>query len=288
MALDEHAPSAGALLREWRERRKLTQRGLASQSAVSARHLSFIETGRARPSREMVLHLAERLEVPLRERNRLLLAAGFAPVFGERSLEASEMAPVREALQRFLTAHEPYPALVVDRHWNVVASNRGVAYITRGVGAAVLAPPRNALRIALHPDGLAPRIRNLAEWTGYLLAQLRREIETTRDPDLESLYQELLAYPGISAALERAEPPTPRDIMIMHQLRLDEADLSFFCTLTTFGTARDLTLAELTILAFYPADSETAAVLTSAVSGSQWAGQSEGSEKALHIATLSS
>jgi transcriptional regulator with XRE-family HTH domain len=264
MALDEGAPSAGVLVREWRERRKLTQRGLALQSAVSARHLSFIETGRARPSREMVLHLAERLDVPLRERNRLLLAAGFAPVFGERSLEANEMAPVREALQRFLTAHEPYPALVVDRHWNVVASNRGVAYITRGVAAELLAPPRNALRIALHPDGLAPRIRNLPDWSGYLLAQLRREIESTRDPDLESLYEELLTYPGISAALGRAKPPTPRDIMLMHQLRLDETDFSFFCTFTTFGTARDLTLAELTILAFYPADSETAAVLTTA------------------------
>src|SRR4029453_11320446 len=138
MALDEGAPSAGALLREWRERRKLTQRELASQSAVSARHLSFIETGRARPSREMLLHLAERLEVPLRERNRLLLAAGFAPVFGERPLGAREMAPVREALERFLTAHEPYPALVVDRHWNIVASNRGGAHIPPGGAGAIV------------------------------------------------------------------------------------------------------------------------------------------------------
>jgi transcriptional regulator with XRE-family HTH domain len=189
MALDDGATSAGAVLREWRERRNLTQRGLALQSAVSARHLSFIETGRARPSREMVLHLAERLEVPLRERNRLLLAAGFAPVFGERSLNESEMAPVRAALERFLAAHEPYPALVVDRHWNVVASNRGVDYVNRGVAAELRTPPANALRIALHPDGLAPRITNLADWSGYLLAQLRREIETTRDPELESLYE---------------------------------------------------------------------------------------------------
>jgi transcriptional regulator with XRE-family HTH domain len=266
MALAEGAPSAGALLREWRERRKLTQRELASQSAVSARHLSFIETGRAGPSREMLLHLAERLEVPLRERNRLLLAAGFAPLFGERSLEAREMAPVREALKRFMTAHEPYPALVVDRHWNVVASNRGVAYVTRGIAPELLAPPRNALRIALHPEGLAPRTRNLADWSGYLVAQLRREIQTTHDPDLESLYEELLAYPGISTALSRAHPPTPQDIMLVHELRLDDTDLAFFGTFTTFGTARDLTLAELTILAFYPADSETALRLTAAVS----------------------
>jgi transcriptional regulator with XRE-family HTH domain len=238
MALEEGAPSAGALLREWRERRRLTQRELASESAVSARHLSFIETGRARPSREMLLHLAERLEVPLRERNRLLLAAGFA-------------------------------ALVVDRHWNVVASNRGVAYITRGVAAELLAPPRNALRIALHPEGLAPRTRNLADWSGYLVAQLRREIQTTHDPDLESLYEELLAYPGISAALSRAHPPTPHDIVLVHELRLDDTDLAFFGTFTTFGTARDLTLAELTILAFYPANSETAIRLATAVSETQ-------------------
>jgi transcriptional regulator with XRE-family HTH domain len=269
MTVDEGAPSAGALLREWRERRKLTQRQLASQSAVSARHLSFIETGRARPSREMLLHLAERLEVPLRERNRLLLAAGFAPAFGEHSLEARELAPVREALERFLTAHEPYPALVVDRHWNVVALNRGISYITRGVAADLFAPPRNALRIALHPEGLAPRTRNLADWSGDLIAQLRREIETTHDPDLESLYEELLTYPGMSTALSRASPPTPHEIMLMHELRIDDTDLAFFCTFTTFGTARDLTLAELTILAFYPADSKTAMWLTTAISETQ-------------------
>src|SRR5262245_27143036 len=154
MALPEGAPSAGALLREWRRRRNLSQLELALRSAVSARHLSFIETGRARPSREMVLHLAERLEVPLRDRNRLLLAAGFAPGYGGHSLNQSEMAPIRRGLEHFLAAHEPYPAVVVDRQWNIVASNRGVAYVTRGVAAELLAPPANALRIALHPDGL--------------------------------------------------------------------------------------------------------------------------------------
>lgn len=186
MAVPEAAVSVGALLREWRQRRNLSQFELALRSAVSARHLSFIETGRARPSREMVLHLAERLDVPLRERNRLLLAAGFAPAFRQRSFDESEMAPVREALERFLSAHEPYPALVVDRHWNVVALNRGVAFINRGVAAELRTPPANALRIALHPDGLASRISNLANWSGYLLARLRREIEATRDPELES------------------------------------------------------------------------------------------------------
>jgi transcriptional regulator with XRE-family HTH domain len=266
MALLEGAPYAGALLREWRQRRNLSQLELATRSAVSARHLSFIETGRARPSREMVLHLAERLDVPLRDRNQLLLAAGYAPAFGERSLDESEMAPVREALERFLSAHEPYPALVVDGHWNVVAANRGVAYVTRGVAAELRAPPANALRIALHPDGMAPHIRNLADWSGYLLARLRRELEATRDPELESLYQELVAYPGITTETDPANPANLNDIMLMHELRLDETDLALFCTFATFGTARDLTLAELTIVAFYPANSQTAEALTAAVS----------------------
>jgi transcriptional regulator with XRE-family HTH domain len=266
MALAEGAPSVGPLLREWRQRRNLTQLELALGSAVSARHLSFIETGRARPSREMILHLAERLDVPLRERNQLLLAAGFAPVFGERALDESEMAPVREALERFLSAHEPYPAVAVDRHWNVVVSNRGVAYVTRGVAEELLTPPANALRIALHPDGMAPRISNLSDWSGYVLARLRREIEATRDPELESLYAELAAYPGIAREHDPAHAPNPNEIMLLHELRLDDTELALFCTFTTFGTARDLTLAELTIIAFYPATPQTAETLTAAVS----------------------
>jgi transcriptional regulator with XRE-family HTH domain len=265
----EGAPSAGALLREWRQRRNLSQLEVAMRAAVSARHLSFIETGRARPSREMLLHLAERLDVPLRERNRLLLLAGFAPVFGERSLDEGEMAPARAALERLLSAHEPYPAVVIDRHWNIVAANRGVAYVTRGVAAELLAPPANALRIALHPDGMAPRISNLAEWSGYLLTRLRREIEVTRDPELESLYREVVTYPGVTAEHDRTGPPMPNDIMLMHELRLEDTQLTLFSTLTTFGTARDLTLAELTIEAFYPANPQTAEALTAAVRDAQ-------------------
>jgi transcriptional regulator with XRE-family HTH domain len=265
MALPEGAPSAGTLLREWRQRRNLSQLELALRSAVSARHLSFIETGRARPSREMVLHLAQRLDVPLRERNRLLLAAGFAPVFGERSLEESEMAPVRGALERFLSAHEPYPAVVVDRHWNVVAANRGILWVNRDVAPELRAPPANALRIALHPDGLAPRISNLADWSGFVVSRLRREIDATGDPELEALYEELVGYPGVS--VEDVHPYAPRqdEIMLKYELRRDDAVLSLFCTFTTFGTARDLTLAELTIVAFYPANAETAEALTAAV-----------------------
>jgi hypothetical protein len=175
------------------------------------------------------------------------------------------MAPVREALERFLTAHEPYPAVVVDRRWDVLASNRGVAYVMGGVAEHLRKPPANALRIALHPEGLAPRITNLAEWRGFLLARLRREIETTRDPELESLYRELVSYSGAGDEHGHADPPAPDAIMLRHELRLDGADLSLFCTFTTFGTARDLTLAELTIVSFYPADAQTAAALTAAV-----------------------
>jgi transcriptional regulator with XRE-family HTH domain len=269
MALPEGAPSAGALLREWRQRRNLSQLELALRSAVSARHLSFIETGRARPSREMILHLAERLDIPLRERNRLLLAAGFAPAYGERGLDESEMAPVREALERFLSAHEPYPAVVVDRHWNVVAANRGVAYVMRGIAPELREPPANALRIALHPDGLARRISNLAEWSGYLLARLRREIDSTGDPELEALYRELVGYPGIATEHDPGDPPGATEIMLMHELRLDDRDLALFCTFTTFGTARDLTLAELTTVAFYPANPQTAEALSAAVGGAE-------------------
>jgi transcriptional regulator with XRE-family HTH domain len=258
-------PSAGTLLREWRQRRNLSQLEVAVRSAISARHLSFIETGRAQPSRQMVLHLAEHLDVPLRERNHLLLAAGFAPLFGEHSLNENEMAPIRAALERFLTAHEPYPALVMDRRWDIVAANRGIAFVTRGVADDLLAPPANALRIALHPRGLAPRISNFAEWSDYLLTRLRRDIDTTRDPSLEALYEEVIAYPAITAEADRATSPNPNDILLIHELRVDEAQLALFSTVTTFGTARDVMLAELTIEAFYPANTSTADILATAV-----------------------
>src|SRR5262245_45041033 len=179
----------------------------------------------------MVLHLAERLDIPLRERNHLLLAAGFAPVFSERSLDESEMAPMREALERFLSGHEPYPAVVVDRHWNVVAANRGVAYVNRGVAPELRTPPANALRIALHPDGLAPRSANLPNWSGYLLARLRREVEATGDPELESLYQELAAYPGVTTEHDPANPPELSEMMLTHELHLDDTRLELFCTI---------------------------------------------------------
>jgi transcriptional regulator with XRE-family HTH domain len=263
----ERAP-IGLLLREWRERRRLSQLELALGSAVSARHLSFIETGRSRPSREMVLHLAERLEVPLRERNRLLLAAGYAPVFSQRTLSDEEMAPVREALERFLAAHEPYPAIVLDRLRNLVAMNEAVGVLTEGVAPHLLEPPANALRIALHPEGMAPQIVNLEEWSGHLLQRLRRETAVSADAELERLYAELAGYPNVNVTVElkAAETPSPADVVLPLLLRRRGRELSFFSTIAVFGTALDVTLAELMLEAFYPADEQTAALLRASAS----------------------
>jgi transcriptional regulator with XRE-family HTH domain len=251
---------AGPLLREWRRRRSLSQLELASRSAVSGRHLSFIETGRARPSREMILHLSQRLDVPLRERNRMLLAAGYAPAYEEHSLDEPGMGSIREALDRFLRAHEPYPAVVVDGRWNLVAGNRGVALLTEGIAPELLQPPANALRVTLHPDGMAPAILNLGEWSAHLLERLRRQIELTADGELQSLYDELASYPGVEERPHADEPG--REILLPLRLRRGDHVLELFGTVTTFGTPHDVTLSELAIEAFYPADEATAAVLS--------------------------
>src|SRR5919201_3605571 len=181
----------GTLLKDWRQRRRLSQLDLALEAGVSARHLSFVETGRSKPSREMVIHLAEQLEVPLRDRNHLLLAAGYAPRFGERSLDDPEMTPVRQALDLVLGGHEPYPAAVVDRWWEMVAANSGIALLTEGVAPELLEPPVNVMRVALHPDGMAPRIVNLGEWRAHLLERLRHQVAVTGDRALETLYEEV-------------------------------------------------------------------------------------------------
>jgi transcriptional regulator with XRE-family HTH domain len=261
MAAVATAPTPiGELLRSWRRRRSLSQLELALNAAVSSRHVSFLETGRAQPSREMVLHLAEHLDVPLRDRNALLLAAGYAPVYAERSLQTAEMAPARQALDRFLRAHEPYPAVVVDRHYNLVAANDAIAVITDGVAPELLDAPANALRLSLHPQGIAPRILNLAQWSGHLLERLRRQASTTGDPALESLHDELAGYPGV--ALEPPhEPGVAEDIALPLRLAQGDGELAFFSTISTFGTAVDVTLAELSIEAFYPANAQTAARL---------------------------
>ncbi len=258
MTVSAAPPPVGELLRSWRQRRSLSQLELALDAAVSSRHVSFLETGRARPSREMVLHLADHLEIPLRDRNGLLLAAGYAPLYGERLLETKEMAPVRQALERFLRAHEPYPAVVIDRHYNLLDANDALHLLTDGVAPELLAPPANALRVTLHPQGMAPRIVNLAEWSAHLLTRLRRQASVTGDPELESLHDELAAYPGVEL-----EPPheeiTGAEILLPLRLRDASGDeLALFSTVSTFGTAVDITLAELAVEAFYPANAHTA------------------------------
>jgi transcriptional regulator with XRE-family HTH domain len=244
----------GTLLRDWRQRRRLSQLELALEAGVSTRHLSFVETGRSRPSADMVNHLAERLEVPLRERNQLLLAAGYAPRFEARTLDDPELAPVRDALGRVLAGHEPYPAIAVDRAWNLVASNSALDPLLDGVAPELLVPPANSLRIALHPDGMAPRVLNLGEWRAHLLDRLERQVGLTGDAELARLHDELLGYPGPPA------PDGPGGSAIMVELRLaaDGGELTFFSTVTTFGTAVDVTVSELSVEAFFPANSETA------------------------------
>jgi transcriptional regulator with XRE-family HTH domain len=242
----------GALLRDWRQRRRLSQLDLASEAGVSSRHLSFLETGRVRPSREMVLHLADELDVPLRERNELLLAAGFAPAYERRGLDDPDMSAVRKALDLVLAAYEPFPAVVIDRSWNLVAGNRSVALLTEGVAPQLLAPPANVLRLSLHPDGLAPRIRNLPEWRRHVLHRLAREAHLTGDPQLAALHRELAALPG------GTDRTPPNGIAVPLRVRAGNQVLSFLSTVTTFGTAVDLTAAELSIEAFLPADAATA------------------------------
>jgi transcriptional regulator with XRE-family HTH domain len=248
-------PDVGSLLRDWRRRRRMSQLELALEAGVSARHLSFLETGRSRPSAEMVLQLAETLEVPLRERNGLLLAAGFAPAYGQRDLAEPEMSPVREAIDRVLRGHEPFPAMVVDRHWGMVGANRSIPLLTAGVAPHLLEPPVNVLRVSLHPEGVAARILNLAEWRAHLLDRLGREAVASGDPALSTLHDELAGY-------QRDEPGHVPDlaaggIAVPLRLRSDDAELAFISTATTFGTAVDITVSEMSIEAFFPADDAT-------------------------------
>ncbi len=258
------APSSspfGQLLRAWRRRRGVSQLELALDADISARHLSFVETGRSQPSREVVTRLAEQLEVPLRERNTLLLAAGYAPLYAERPLDAEEMEPVRTALERFLRAHEPYPAIVIDRHHNLLSGNDALAALTDLCDPELLAPPANALRVALHPRGMAPYTVNFAEWSASLLARVRREAALTGDPELE----ELCGYPGVVDALPTAMPA--HEIVVPLRIRREDRELAFISTIATFGTPVDVTLAELAIEAFYPANAATAMYLLGQVTG---------------------
>ncbi|MBI1777895.1 MAG: helix-turn-helix transcriptional regulator [Proteobacteria bacterium] len=252
----------GGLLREWRQRRRLSQLDLALEAEISTKHLSFLETGRAQPSRDMVLHLAERLEVPLRDRNQLLAAAGFAPVFPERRLDDPALAQARKAVDLVLAGHEPFPALAVDRHWTLVAANKIVPLLLAGVDPMLLQPPVNVLRLSLHEAGLAPRIVNLAEWRQHLIERLRRQVELSADRVLAELLGELRDY-----KMRGTRPSRPMNgrefagVVIPFQLAVEGGVLSFFSTTTIFGTPVDITLSELALEAFFPADAATALAL---------------------------
>lgn len=254
-----HSPPLGHLLRDWRQRRRRSQLDLAGDARISARHLSFIETGRSRPSRGLILHLCELLELPLRERNRLLLAAGFAPHFAESALESVPLQPALEALRRLLQAHDPNPALVVDRHWNLVLANRMAQHLLAGVAPELLQPRCNVLRLTLHPRGLAPSIVNLGEWRAHLLARLRRLVAIGGDAQLVALLQELSAYAPLPGEDQPGgyDSPAP-DVLVLFRLRSPHGELRLFSTITVFGTPTDITLAELALESFYPADDETA------------------------------
>jgi len=253
----------GHLLREWRQRRRLSQLDLACEADISTRHLSFLETGRSQPSRDMVLHLAERLEVPLRERNALLVAAGYAPVFPERPLGDPALQAARKAVELVLAGHEPYPALAIDRHWTLVASNGVVPALLAAVEPALLRPPVNVLRLSLHPSGLAPQIANLAEWRAHLLARLRRQLEVTADPALAELLSELSGYPAPEGAAPGAHAAEGEYDWVAVPFRLNTGHgvLSFISTTTIFGTPVDITLSELAVESFFPADAATAEAL---------------------------
>jgi transcriptional regulator with XRE-family HTH domain len=252
--------AVGTLLRDWRERRRLSQLALATQAEVSTRHLSFVESGRSSPSRELILHLAEQLEVPLRERNRLLLAAGYAPAFAERAFSDEGMHAAREAVRTVLDGHEPYPALAIDSRWNVQATNRCVAPLLAGVAPSLLTPKLNVLRVSLHPEGLAPRIVNLPRWRAHLLGRLARDIDLRADPELNALMLELQRYPTPKQE-EPTRPYDQTDIVVPLQLRLEGVVLSLISTTTVFGSPLEVSLSELAIEAFFPADPATAQVL---------------------------
>lgn len=251
----------GLMLRQWRERRRLSQLDLALQTEISARHLSFIETGRSKPSSDMILRITEELEVPLRDRNRALLAGGYAPAFRERPLDSPQMGVVRDAIRKVLTAHEPYPAVLVDRHWQLLDANSGVALLLEGVAPELIARG-NVLEVSLHPEGMAPRIANLGQWRAHLLQRLRRQAAVTADPELVALLRRLRALP-----CDEPEPdlalPAAGNIVVPLEFRVGERVLSFLSFTAIFGTPLDVTLEELAIESFYPADAETADFLRS-------------------------
>jgi transcriptional regulator with XRE-family HTH domain len=246
----------GELLREWRERRRLSQLDLAIQADISARHLSFVETGRSRPTAGMILRLTEQLDVPLRERNVVLLAGGYAPAYPQHRLDAPELENVRAALRQVLAGHAPYPAVVVDRWWYMQDANSGTEIFTSACNPDLLTPPVNVLRLALHPKGMAPRIINLGQWRSHVLSQLQHRARTLADQGLAELHQELAGYPG------GTDEPAPADgVVLPLRYRHDGSELALFSVTTTVSTANDVTVEELAIESFYPADAATGAAL---------------------------
>jgi transcriptional regulator with XRE-family HTH domain len=253
-------PRLGELLKTWRSRRRVSQLDLASMAGVSARHLSFVETGRSKPSRELVLHLAEHLDVPLRDRNELLTAAGFAPLYRESSLDAPELASVRQAIEVILASHEPFPAFVIDGAWQLVEANGGVAAFLRLISPELLEPPMNVIRASLHPLGLSRFIVNFDEYAAHVVERLRRQLAATSDPGLRALLDEVSGYPDVARAVGGVVLPPPAAVLPMH-FRLDDGtELRFFSTMTVFGSPLDVTIAELAIESFFPADEATAAL----------------------------
>ncbi|QAY77502.1 helix-turn-helix domain-containing protein [Sphingosinicella sp. BN140058] len=246
----------GEQLRAWRQLRRLSQMDLALDAGISTRHLSFIETGRSKPSREMLALLAEQLDVPLRERNLLLLAGGFAPAYAERPLDHPDLAAARAAVERVLDAHDPFPALAVDRAWNLVAANRAAAGLIAGAAPELRVEPVNVLRLSLHPQGLAPAIRNLGEWKEHLIERVRRQAATSGDPRLLALLEELSGYDA-PARTDGGFDDTA-GLYVPLRLATLAGELDFFSTTTVFGTPLDVTLSELAIEAFFPANAQTA------------------------------
>lgn len=253
---DGRSESFGSKLRKWRQVRSMSQLELAVSAGVSSRHLSFLETGRSTPSREMVLLLAQELRLSLREQNGLLLSAGFAPMYAERALDAPDMAAVSDAVTMVLKGHEPFPAIAVDRRWNVVQSNCGAQLLTAGISAELLKPPVNVYRLSLHPRGLRPHVRNFDVYAIHLITRLRHDVATSGDPELSSLLEEVERYPGIrllaGAQVERGHVALPLRMVTEH------GELNFITTIATFGTPLDITVAELAIESFFPADEATA------------------------------
>jgi transcriptional regulator with XRE-family HTH domain len=262
LAMTSPSRAAGTLIRQWRLRRRLSQLACALEAEISQKHLSFIESGRSQPSREMVLHLAERLDVPLRERNTIMLAAGFAPVFPERSLDDPALAPARAAVEMILKGHEPYPALAVDRRWTLVAANSAVRKLLGLVAdEALLAPPVNVLRLSLAPGGLAPHIVNLAEWRAHVLERLRQQVAFSGDHQLAALRDALARLPGPSTIAGHDPAETLGGIAVPLRIRTPSGVLSLISATTVFGTPVDVTLSELALETFFPADEATAAAL---------------------------